>query len=112
MHLVAVREIRQGEEFGTVILFIIAERSEVLFRGVVQLLGLAVGLRVDRCRELVVDAHVGADSSPEWAGELCSTVGDDIVWYIVRADHDLENHTCQFPSVDILSAVKEYSPDS
>ena len=44
----------------------------------------------------MVDSPVAADSSPEWAGELRSTVGDDIVWYFMIADHILEQYTCQF----------------
>jgi len=99
-----VGEFRQGKEFGPVILLIDAEGSEVLFYGLVLPLGLAVGLRVEGGRESLVDAHVGADSTPESAGELRSTVGDEIVWYAVVADHVLEKHTCQFQLVDNLSA--------
>ena len=51
----------------------------------------------------MIDAHVGADSSPESAGEMHSTVGDDIVSYAMLVDHFLEIHTCQLCSVDILS---------
>jgi len=77
-------------------LLIVAEGLEVLFHGLVLPLGLAVGLRVEGGRESVVDAHVGADSSPESAGELRSAVGDDIVWYAVLADHVLEKLRWQF----------------
>ena len=52
----------------------------------------------------MVDAHVGADSSPESAGELRSAVGDDTVWYDIFADHLLEKHTCPFRFVNIVSA--------
>jgi len=44
----------------------------------------------------VVDAHVGADSSPESAGELRSAVGDDIDSYAMLADHVLKKRRCQF----------------
>jgi len=91
-------------EFGPVILIIVAEGSEVLFRGLVLPLGQAFGLRVEGGQESVVDTHVGADSSPELAGELRSAVGDNIVWYAVLADHLLEHYTFQFRWVDILSA--------
>jgi hypothetical protein len=77
-------------------LLIVSEGSEVLVHGLILPLGLAVGLRVESSRELVVDAHVGADSSPELAGELRSAVSDDIVWYAVIADSAVKKHTCQF----------------
>jgi hypothetical protein len=64
MHCVVVREFCQREEFDPVVLLVVAEGSEVLFHGLVLLLGLAVGLRVEGGLESVVDAHVGADSSP------------------------------------------------
>jgi len=104
MHRVVLREFRQRKEFSPVVLLAVAEGSEILFHGLVLLLGLVVGLRVEGGRESVVDAHVGADSSPESAGELGSAVGDDIVWYAMLADHVPEKHTCQFRWVDILSA--------
>jgi hypothetical protein len=66
-----------------------------LFHGLVLPLGLAVGLQVEGGRESVVNAHVGADSSPESAGVLRSAVDDDIVWYAMLAHHVLEKHTCQ-----------------
>ena len=47
-------------------------------------------------RESVVNAHVEADLSPESAGELHSTVSDDVVCYTMLADHVLEKHICQF----------------
>jgi len=52
-------------EFGPFIFLIVAEGSEVLFHGLILALGLAIGLRVKGGRESVVDAHVGAESSPE-----------------------------------------------
>ena len=78
------------------ILLIVVEGSEVLFHGLVLPLSLAVCLRWEGGQESVVDAHVGADTSPESAGAVCSAVGDDIVWHAVLEDHVLKNHTCQF----------------
>jgi len=43
-------------------------------------LGLAIGLRLASGRDLVVNAHKGADWNQKSAGELCSAIGDDIVW--------------------------------
>ena len=85
-------------------MLIVAEGSEVLFYGLVRVLGLAVGLRVEGGRQSVVDAYVGSDLKPESAGELRSAVGDNSVWYAVLVDHVLEKHMCQFRGVDILLA--------
>jgi len=103
MDSVVVCDFRQGKEFGPVLLLIDTEGSEVLLHGLVLPLGLAVGLQVEGGPESVVDAHVGAHSSSELAGDLRSAVGDGIVWYAMLADHVLKKHTCQFRLVDILS---------
>jgi hypothetical protein len=76
-----------------------------LFQGLVLLLGLAVGPPVECGQESVVNAHVGADWSPDSAGELRSAVGDDIVWSAMLADHVVEKHMFQFQGLDILSAA-------
>jgi len=44
----------------------------------------------------VIDAHVRANSIPESAGELCATVGDDIIRYAVLEDYVFKKHLCQF----------------
>jgi len=95
MHCV-VRKFCQRKEFDPGVLLLVAEGSEVSFLGLVLALGLAVSLRVEGGRELVVEAHVGADSSPNMACELRSADGDDIVLYAMLADHILEKHTCHF----------------
>ena len=91
-----MREFCHRKEFDPVVLLIVAEGSEVLFHGLVLLLGLAVGLQVEAGGESVVNAHVGADSRPESAGELRSADGNDIVFCAMLADHMLEKHKCQF----------------
>jgi len=102
MHWDVVHEFRQKTEFGPVVLLVVADGSNILFDGLVLPLGLAVDLRAEGSWESVVDAHVGADLSPESASELRCAVCNTIVWYTMLADHVLGKHTCQFLWVDML----------
>jgi hypothetical protein len=104
MHGGIVREFRQKQELGPVILLVVAEVSKVLFLGSISLLRLAVCLGMECSRESVTYAHVTADSSPEWAGEMRAAVRDNVIRYAVFADPVLEQHPCQLWSVNIFLA--------
>lgn len=94
MHRVVVPEFCHSKEFGPVILRIVAAGSGVLYQGLVLPLSLAGGLPVKGGRELLVDAHVGANSGPESACKLGSTVGDYGISDAMLPDHVLKKHTC------------------
>jgi len=73
---------------------VVAERTKVLFHGLILALRLAVCLGMECSRESVIYAHVRADWSRESAGELRAAVRDDVIRYAVFEDHVLEQHPC------------------
>lgn len=77
-------------------MIIVYEGSESLFDGLVLLLNLVVGLRVEGGAMSVVDTNVEADSICESAGDQGSAVGDGIGCLAELADHVLEKRICHF----------------
>lgn len=52
----------------------------------------------------MLNAHVGADSTAEWPGDLHWAVHEDVLRYAVIADHLLDTHMFHLWREDFISA--------
>src|ERR1700719_1808058 len=88
---IVVGEFRQGQEFGPVVLLIIAVTTEVLFQRLVSLLCLSVALRVIPRSE--VQGHIEdlAQRAEKTRDKLGAVIGGDVRWdSVFREDVEYE----------------------
>ena len=75
---IVVSELRQREEFGPVVLLIIAIDSNVLFQGLICLLGLSVSFGVITGGEMELHIQSCSERSEEVGYKLGASVGSNV----------------------------------
>ena len=90
---VVVSELGEGEELLPVVLLVVAEGTQVLFEDLVDALGLAVGLWVERRGHVGLDVEESEEVSPEAGGEDLVAVGHDVSWEAVETVDILEEES-------------------
>src|SRR5262249_50088042 len=90
MHSVVVSELGAGQEVLPVVLLVVTEHAEVLLKGLVDTLGLTVGLGVECCGQVGPDVEKGKEVAPEVGGEDFVAVGHDVSWQAMETVDILE----------------------
>ena len=92
---VVVREFGEGKKERPIGLKVVRIHSEVLFDNCVNPFCLAVRLRMERGRQILLDVELQADVTPEGGGEECASVRDDILGETMQAVYVLFEDPCE-----------------
>ena len=96
---VVVCELSKRKEILPVVLLVVAEGAQVLLEDLVDALGLAVGLRVERRRHVGLYIEEGKEMAPEVGREQLIAVGHNVGGKAVEAMHILEEELGNVGSV-------------
>jgi hypothetical protein len=87
---VVVSELGAGQELLPIVLLVVAKGAEILLKDLVDTLGLTVGLRMERGRQVGLDVEEGQEATPEAGCEHFVSVGHDVCGEAVNAVDVLE----------------------